>query len=208
MVKIKVNLRTMTPLALLKRLKVHSESITLSPAFSADVEMKTEIETAVAELDDSLVQQDIITQKVQEAAIRVQQAREKGIIAITKLANKVNILSNNNPNLVYELGFETTDSNPTYQTQIDPPIHLTLTESNSTGKLNASVRRMKNAKTYLIQINYDINDDSGWEQILITTRSKNTLSGLESGKRVWVRVAAVGTAGQSDWSDVASRIIP
>ena len=88
-------------------------------------------------------------------------------------------------------------------------MHLTLTESNGTAKLEASVKSMvKVAKSYIFQINYDISNDKGWQQILISTRSKNTLLGLESGKRVWVRVAAVGTAGQSDWSDVASRIVP
>lgn len=209
MAKIKINVRKLTPTMVLKRLHLHSESIANSPAFEEEEDIKTELTEASIELEDALTQQDLAAKKVQEAAARVQQAREKGVDAITKLANKVSIDAKKNPNLVYEAGFELLDSTPSYQTKIDPPMHLTLTESNGTAKLQASVKSMvKVAKSYIYQINYDINNDKGWQQILVTTRSKNTLVGLESGKRVWVRVAAVGTAGQSDWSDVASRIVP
>lgn len=209
MAKIKINVRKLTPTMVLKRLHLHSESIANLPAFEEEEAIKTELTEASIELEDALTQQDLAAKKVQETAARVQQAREKGVEAITKLANKVSIDAKNNPNLVYETGFELLDSTPSYQTKIDPPMHLTLTESNGTAKLEASVKSMvKVAKSYIFQINYDISNDKGWQQILVTTRSKNTLVGLESGKRVWVRVAAVGTAGQSDWSDVASRIVP
>lgn len=208
MVRLKTNIRKLTPTLVLKRLHLHSESIANLPAFEEDA-IKTELIEASIELEDALTQQDLVAKKVQEIAARVQQARERGIDAITKLANKVSIDAQTNPNLVYETGFELLDSTPSYQTKIDPPMHLTLTESNGTAKLEASVKSMvKVAKSYIFQINYDISNDKGWQQILISTRSKNTLLGLESGKRVWVRVAAVGTAGQSDWSDVASRIVP
>ena len=208
MVRIKANIRKLTPTLVLKRLHLHSESIANLPIFEEDA-IKTELIEASIELEDALTQQDLVAKKVQEIAARVQQARERGIDAITKLANKVSIDAQTNPNLVYETGFELLDSTPSYQTKIDPPMHLTLTESNGTAKLEASVKSMvKVAKSYIFQINYDISNDKGWQQILISTRSKNTLLGLESGKRVWVRVAAVGTAGQSDWSDVASRIVP
>ncbi|MBL7786247.1 MAG: hypothetical protein JNM36_10110 [Chitinophagales bacterium] len=70
------------------------------------------------------------------------------------------------------------------------------------------MRNVKFARGYIIQTNYDITDSTAWDTALTSTRVKNEILNLVSGKRVWVRVAAFGAAGQSDWSDVASRIVP
>jgi hypothetical protein len=41
-----------------------------------------------------------------------------------------------------------------------------------------------------------------------TTASRTTLTGLTSGTRVWVRVAAVGSKGIGPWSESVSKLVP
>jgi hypothetical protein len=57
-----------------------------------------------------------------------------------------------------------------------------------------------------------LNDDrltaTIWRHAGVSTKSKFTIEGLRSGKRYWIRVAAINTAGQSGWSDPATKIAP
>jgi hypothetical protein len=47
-----------------------------------------------------------------------------------------------------------------------------------------------------------------WVHATIATASFATIENLTSGKRYWFRVAAVGTMGQSGWSEPATKIAP
>lgn len=206
--KIKLDVSRLSSPLLLKRVRFYSECMDQVPELASDEEMKNELEAASTELDDAMLEQDLALKKVQQASERVQRARERNVAAAKKYVNKVGIIASTDPSLVQKAGLELVDTKPTRKTTIDPPMHLTLTESNGTGKLHASVKSMSDARTYIFQVNYDITNDKGWQHLTAATRSGTILVGLESGKRVWVRAAALGTVGQSDWSDVASRIVP
>jgi hypothetical protein len=45
--------------------------------------------------------------------------------------------------------------------------------------------------------------EGGWTEAAMPSACKAVARGLESGKKYWFRVAAIGTAGQSPWSDPA-----
>jgi hypothetical protein len=47
-----------------------------------------------------------------------------------------------------------------------------------------------------------------WRDAGVSTKSRITIQGLPSGKRYWFRVAAINAAGQSGWSDPATKIVP
>jgi len=46
-----------------------------------------------------------------------------------------------------------------------------------------------------------------WIHGEVSTKASHIISGLRSGARVWVRVAAVGATGKGTWSDPATKIV-
>jgi hypothetical protein len=49
---------------------------------------------------------------------------------------------------------------------------------------------------------------TGWKHLFVTTKSKHTATGLESGKICWFRVRGVSANGPGPWSDPAMAMIP
>jgi hypothetical protein len=69
-----------------------------------------------------------------------------------------------------------------------------------TAKLRWEV--ISNAKTYSTEYCPDPITDNGWKTGFYGSGANAEISGLESGKKYWFRVRALGSAGMmSDWSD-------
>jgi hypothetical protein len=51
----------------------------------------------------------------------------------------------------------------------------------------------------------EMSTDGGltWESRGTVTKGRMIVSGLPTGTKPWFRIAAIGTLGQSDWSDAA-----
>lgn len=89
---------------------------------------------------------------------------------------------------------------------ISSPGHVYLTPGNSSGKMEASVKPEKPSPTFLFQIS-SIDPASGEEivwQSFVSTVSKFVFTGLEPGKRYWVRAASGGARGQQIFGPVSS----
>ncbi len=85
---------------------------------------------------------------------------------------------------------------------------MDVTIGNHEGELDLSWDAVSGARSYLIQKRTDPNTPSSWTHAGTSTKSSITISGLTSGTRYWFRVSAVGAAGQSGWSDPATKIAP
>jgi hypothetical protein len=59
--------------------------------------------------------------------------------------------------------------------------------------------RDRGTKTFIGE--YAPAPEGPWTTIYNGTRARCTASGLTSGQQYWFRVAAIGSAGQSDWSN-------
>ena len=86
--------------------------------------------------------------------------------------------------------------------------NLAVTEGDDAGELDATWDRVRGAKTYRVEKSLDPITPTSWSLADIVTRSKCTLTGLTSGTKYWVRVAAIGAAGQGPWSDPATKVAP
>jgi len=88
----------------------------------------------------------------------------------------------------------------------DVPHALSAIAGDMEGEIDLQWEPVTKAKSYIIQ---QSNDPPGtWSQAGVITKSKYSVLNLTSGDKYWFRVAAVGTAGQSGWSDPATRIAP
>lgn len=90
---------------------------------------------------------------------------------------------------------------------ITVPTNPQLRDGANTGELVLSFNRVIGAKSYMYQYTLDpIANDSSWKTETGTV-SKAKFAKLESGKRYWCRVVAVGTNGQGVYSNPISRIV-
>lgn len=92
-------------------------------------------------------------------------------------------------------------------TTIFKPNNLVLSDGQNAGELRLDFDRVAGAKSYVYQYTPDpINESSAWENKMGTV-SHAIFTNLQSGKKYWCRVAAVGVGDQVVYSDVVSRVV-
>lgn len=86
--------------------------------------------------------------------------------------------------------------------------NLSATASDHDGAMDLSWDRVPGAASYTIEMSPDPPTATSWTHAGVSTKSTFTVTGLPSGARMWFRVAAVSSAGQSAWSDPATKTVP
>lgn len=78
----------------------------------------------------------------------------------------------------------------------------------NSGELDVNIDSLPNVRIYVYQYTEDpLSESSVWQE-LNSTLTKETIKGLETGKRYWIRVVAYGTANQMTVCDpVLSKIV-
>lgn len=108
--------------------------------------------------------------------------------------------------LIAELSGFTISKEKTPQPPIEKPVGIELFDGPNAGEMQLVFDAVKRAKSYMYQISVDPTDATKWITVVGTTR-KNLFTGLESGKKYYVRVVAVGVNKQMVYSDVFSRLV-
>lgn len=115
-----------------------------------------------------------------------------------------------NPSLVNEAGYALRAPSKRIR-RIEVPTGVELREVLKTsGVLQVTFNSIEKARNYDIVYTYDISDNASWlaEPITVSNTRDNIIP-LEKGRTVWVKVRSNGPNNtQSDWSDVATRIVP
>jgi Fibronectin type III domain len=88
------------------------------------------------------------------------------------------------------------------------PQALSANAGEHEGELNLSWKAVPNARSYTIEASQDPAGANSWIHFGIATSASKVITNLTSGKRYWFRVAAVGTVGQSGWSEHATKVVP
>jgi hypothetical protein len=125
----------------------------------------------------------------------------------TKLGNYVENASGGDEATILSSGLSVR-SKATPVGSMSAPQGLSLTAGDKEGQLDGGWDPVRGAKTYIAEVCLDPITPTGWKSAGVTTKSSITITGLVSGSKYWVRVAAIGAAGQGPWSDPATKIAP
>jgi len=87
------------------------------------------------------------------------------------------------------------------------PQNMQAHYTNAAGMLKFTWNTVKGANSYVLQITQTPDDEDSWVYNQTVTRSKATVSGLNSAETYWGRVAAINAAGRSTWSDPAKNLV-
>ena len=141
----------------------------------------------------------------QKIAIRNQQAEVvKGLLR--QLSAYVQNVSNGNEVIILSSGFgvRKTPEPVGIPTQV---LNLSAKATDFAGELKIDWKPVSGSKSYtleLMDLGFQGADDTAvWQTPVTVTASKHVVSGLNSGHIYRVRVAAVGSAGQGPFSDIA-----
>ncbi|NNV54942.1 fibronectin type III domain-containing protein [Limnovirga soli] len=86
------------------------------------------------------------------------------------------------------------------------PQGLEAITGDNEGEIVLRWKRVDKSKAYLFQKSAD--GATGWENIITTsTKAKALLSGLPTATKMWFRVCAVGSRGNSPWSDACRGLV-
>jgi hypothetical protein len=88
------------------------------------------------------------------------------------------------------------------------PLHLAVTQGDEEGELSVSCDNVRGARSYVWEVTEDTTGKIGWRSGGVSTKSRHDIQGLTSGTRYHVRVAALGAAGQSPFSDAIAKVAP
>jgi hypothetical protein len=126
---------------------------------------------------------------------------------LTQLASYVDNISAGKQSVITSAGMDV-QSSPTSEAELSPPTGFTTTTGDGDGEIDLSWNSVANAQSYVVERSLVAPPAAAWEHQVTTTKSKITADNLSSGTRYWFRVAAVGSKGQSGWSDLYTRIAP
>lgn len=125
---------------------------------------------------------------------------------VAQLASYVDNASGGDPVKIESAGFEV-QSTPTPVGELPAPTDVQVEPSEHAGSADVSWKSPRGFKSNLIERATD-GPTLNWAVIGATTKSKASLNSMVSGTKYWFRVASVGAAGQSAWSDPVPLFAP
>ncbi len=125
---------------------------------------------------------------------------------ITQLANYVESASDGDKAKIESAGFSVRNP-PTPIGELPAPTDVTVLPSEHAGSADVSWKSARGAKSFTIE---RAEDAASLEYKVIgnSTKKATSLNSMVSGKKYWFRVAAIGAAGQSAWSDPVPLFAP
>lgn len=204
MAQVKLDLRSKTDSDLQQFGETHREKLEGNPHFPTPDPTSENYANALAIYTSRLDDADKAYATWLELVSFKNKAREDFMLALTKRGNYVENASNGDAAIILSAGFEVRDENR-LSSDLEAPQYLRATQGDHNGEADLTWDPVKSARSYLIECRLEESDV--WQQAKITTRSKATIAFLQSTKTYAFRVKAVGPKGESEWSDIATKLI-
>lgn len=207
MAKVKLNLRGLSALEIVALGRRVAASLTNNPDFPNP---QPPLATLTAAIDDLETAVGDLDRSKQETATKVSIKDDKQAAAVALLRQSaafVEAVGGDNESLILSAGMEVRSAASPSQPPAAPG-DLSTSEGDHEGEVDLHWNKIKGAKSYEIQRSPDPPTATSWQHAAVSAKSSATISGLTSGTRYWFRVAAITSAGQSGWSDPATKIAP
>jgi hypothetical protein len=161
----------------------------------------TEVTAAVDELEAAFAQVQASKSETTTRVGRQENAEKKLDQLMTRLGNFVESVAGSDESLIASTGMEikVSRTTPTIPTA---PQSVAATTGEHEGEIILSWKAVSN------ESNLDPANGTGWTQVGLATAANKVISNLTSGKRYWFRVKTAGAAGESGWSEHASKVAP
>ena len=206
MSKIKLNLRRPVPEKVQKGRQIIA-AMTNNSNFLNPHPSLADITTSLSTLEETYKAHQIAKGDVRAKASAEDDAELQVDRSLRQLAAYVESVAGTDETIIASAGMET-KAPRTASSVLLPPQALSATAGDHEGEIDLTWRKVENAKSYIIQSSPDPPSAESWTHAETATATYKTMQNLTSGKKYWFRVAAIGSMGQSGWSEPATKIAP
>jgi len=207
MPKIKLGLNKMSVADLIGLSQQIANAMTGNPSFPTPNPPLATVTGATDALQTALNEANTARMESKNKTIVQNEQADKVRALIAQLASYVENVSEGKEAVITSAGMDVA-SPPSSAAEPSTPTGFTSTTGDSDREIDLGWNSVLHAQSYVVERSTAAPPNAVWEHQLTTTKSKVTIENLTSGTRYWFRVAAVGTKGQSGWSDISTRIAP
>jgi hypothetical protein len=208
MSRIKLNFRQLSIPDKIVRARQVVTSLTGNPAFPTPSPAMTVVTAAIDGLETDHAEAQAARQSAKTKTSAQNQSEDVLDKVISQLAAYVDSVGGDNEELIRSAGMDVRAVASAATENPGQPTALSATAGDHEGEIDLAWDTVAGARSYVIEKSADPPTTTSWAQGVVSTKSRATINGLTPGTRYWFRVAAVGTGGQSGWSDPATRIAP
>ena len=206
MSRIKLNLRQAVPDKLQTGRQIVA-AMTNNPNFASPHPPLADVAASLSTLDEAYKAYQIAKVDARTKAAVTDDAEIEVDSQLRKLAAYVESIADKDETIIASAGM-LTKAVRTAPSALPAPEALSATAGAHEGEINLGWRKVENSRSYIIQISSDPPSVDSWGHAETVTVANKTLQNLTSGKKYWFRVAAIGSLGQSGWSEPATKIAP
>lgn len=207
MARVRLNLGKLSVTDKIARGRHIVTKLTNNPSFSDPHPSLTDVNAALDELETAFGNVQSARSEVTTRVGTQENAERKLDQLLTRLASYVESVAGNDNTLITGAGMEVKDS-PSPATMPIAPQGLSATPGEHDGEIILSWKAVPNAYSYIIEFSLDPATASSWSQVGVATSASKAIANLTSGKRYWFRAKSIGAAGESGWSEHASKVVP
>jgi hypothetical protein len=207
MARVRLNLAKLSVTEKIARGRHYVTKLTNNPAFADPHPSLAEVNAAVDELEAASAQVQSVKSEITTRVATQEVAVKKLDGLLTRLGSYVESVAGNDNTLISSAGMEIKGSRSP-ATIPTTPQGLSATTGDHDGEIILSWKPVPNAYSYIIEFSLDPATPNTWSQLGIATSASKAIGNLTSGKRHWFRTKAVGAAGESGWSEHASKVVP
>ncbi len=167
----------------------------------------TEVTTTLDELEAASAQVQSAKSEVTTRVGAQDIAERKVDLVLARLGSYVESVAGLDDTLITAAGMEV-KSTRTPATVPTTPEGVAAVAGEHEGEIVLSWKPVPNAYSYVIESSLDPATVTSWTHVGIATSATKTIGSLTTGKRYWFRIRAVGPAGESGWSEHATKVVP
>lgn len=205
MARIKLNLRRLSVNEKVLRARQIVTALTGNANFPNPQPALAQMTAAINGLEGAALEAQEARQ-VAKTRTAAQNAKEEVLDqALMQLVLYVESVAGQNDELILSVGLDV--RGPTAPADSAPPA-LSATAGDHDGEIDLAWDTVRGARSYVVERSPDPPTDASWTHAAVSTRSRLTVEGLDSGTRYWFRVAAVTANEQGPWSNPAFKVAP
>ncbi len=177
------------------------EQMTGNPAFATPNPTIAELTAARVALVEAVAQAE------DRAPASIAVRNERAVVLrtfITNMARYVNNVCEGDVEKALSSGFELAKK-PEPSTRLAAPAGVKATAGAYEGSVDLAWERVAHARMYEVQQASAISDNATWTPVLVSSKARVRISGLEPGKVYAFRVVALGRIGQGPASEAVQR---
>ena len=207
MKKIKLSLQTKTAPQLHAFAEHHGTQVDAAPlVYTSLIPIKADYDDLLEEFDERIT--DVATKQtaLDEAVLLLEQKRVEVENALRSRAGRVEVIANGVVAIIVGGGFEVANSTAGSVGELPAPQNVKVTMNEISGRLDIRWKRIKGAKSYIVECRTHGVTPGAWQQAKLCTAAKCSVTGLIPGQEYAFRVRALGAAGEGPWSDEAVKM--